>query len=180
MDIELTRQEDIFRKSMGVLCILFLIGAVLFGVLHDELLRVMNWVGGLFGMQAPLVPTQIPINKEMWETLIDLGNTQPFSDSLREFPGTSLWEGMSVTMMIMIAFIAGANFLNPRKYIGWIPILLVSKFTTSALGLLFFFFHAKYLSNIIMTITDFPIFLFILVIWLRARSAQKDLELPDE
>ena len=176
MQIEYTREEVFFRKTMGILCILFLIGAVLFGMIPDEILRVLNWTGTLLGMKAPLVPTQVPISKELWTTLIDPANTQPYTDDIMKWPGTGLWEGMSATMMIMITFIAGMNFINPRKYIGWVPILLVAKLSTSVLGLVFYFFHAKYLSNIIMTITDFPIFLFILVVWLRARSAQKDLE----
>ena len=175
MDIEWTKQEDFFRKSMGILCICFLLGALLFGVLHDGLLYVINEVGSLLNMKAPIVPSKITITKDMWETHIDKRNTQPYSDDIRELPGTSLWVGLAVTMMIMIAVIAGMNFINPRKYIVWVPLLLISKFSTSVLGLLYYFFSAKYLSNILMTVTDFPIFLFVLIIWLRARSSQKNL-----
>jgi hypothetical protein len=175
MDVELTRQEVFFRKSMGVLCIMFLIGAVLFAVIPDHLLRAVNWTGNMFDLQAPVVPSKVTISKEMWETWIDPSGTTPYSDEIRSVPGARIWVGLAVSMMIMITVIAGMNYLNPRKYIGWVPLLLISKGSTSALGLIYFFFFAKYFSSLIMTLTDFPIFLFVLIIWLRARGAQKEL-----
>jgi hypothetical protein len=174
--IDPTHKELFFKKSMGVLCILFLIGALLFGLIPDKMLSTINWTGSLVGLQAPLVPSRVSITKDMWDTQIDKKRIQSYSPTIRSWPGARLWVALAVSMMVMIAFIAGMNFINPRKYIGWIPLLLISKGTSSALGLAYFFFHAKFLSNLILTIVDFPIFLFVLVIWLRARSAQKELE----
>mgnify|MGYP001409533888 CR=1 FL=1 len=175
MDMDFTPKENFFRKSMGVLCLIFLLGAILFATIPDPLLRVFNWSGALLKMKAPLVPTQITINKDMWDSLIDPSNTEAYSDQIREWPGPAIWIIMAVTMMLMIAFITGMNFINPRKYISWIPILLLSTASTSILGLLYFYFQARYLSTLIIPIVDFPIFLFVLIIWLRARSDQGEL-----
>ncbi len=180
MKVEYTREEVFFRKAMGILCIMFLIGALLFALIPDPLLAAINWTGQWFGLKAPLVPTQISITKDVWNTLIDPRHTAPYRDDISGWPGSSMYEGLAVTMMLMIAFIAGMNFLNPRKYISWVPLLLVSKGASSVLGLLFFFFHAKYLSNLLLTITDFPIFIFILVIWLKARSSQHEVGVDEE
>ena len=179
MNIELTKQEIFFRKSMGVLCILFLLGVILFATIPDHLLSMINSVGTLFDLKRPLVPSAIPIDEGLWKGQIAKNvDGAPYDPGITKVPGTRLWIGLAVTMMFMISVIAGMNFINPRKYIGWVPLLLISKASTSVLGIIFYFGFGeyKYMSNIILTITDFPIFIFVLVIWLRAKSAQKELE----
>lgn len=182
MNNELSKAEKFYRKSMGVLALMFLIGAVLFGLLPDHLLRVLNWTGAFLNMNQPLVHSQITVNAEQFNQIQkDVKPQQQFKEGTKGIPGDRLWVGMSVTMMVMIFFIAFMNFVNPRKYMGWVPILLVSKFTTSALGFAYFFTAPtyKYLSALIMPITDLPIFFFILVIWLRARSSKNKFDPPE-
>lgn len=166
-----TRQEMFFKKSMGILCILFLVGAILFAAIPDHLLRAVNWSSTFLKMKSPLVPSRISVDKQTWETFIDPANTLAYSDAIRFVPGTKIWVSLAVAMMIMIAFIAGMNYLDPKKYMQWIPLLLISKGTTSVLGIIYFYASAKYLSNLLLTLVDFPIFVFILVIWLMVRKS---------
>jgi len=181
MKIELTRSENTFRKVMGLLFVIFLISAVVFAIIPDHVLRLLNWVGNAFDLKKPLVPSQISITDEIWTTHVAKNvKHEGFKQGLTIVPGTRLWVGMAVTMMVMLMYITALNFLNPRKYMHLIPLLLLSKFTTSGLGF-FYFFTAKtypFFSNLALAIIDVPIFFLVLFVWLRARSAKGRLDDP--
>ena len=181
MNIELTRSENMFRKTMGILFILFLAGAIMFALIPDHALRLLNWVGNAFDLKKPLVPSQITITEVIWNTHIAKNVTPDgFKQGTTIVPGTRLWVGMAVAMMIMLCYITGMNFINPRKYMHLIPLLLLAKFSTSALGLAYFF-TAKtfpFFSNLSLAIFDLPIFFLVLIVWLRAKSAKNRLDEP--
>jgi len=82
-----------------------------------------------------------------------------------------LWVSLAFSMMIMISFICLMNFLDPKKYIGWTPILILSKFVSSTTGLIAFWAGERYFADLIVFITDFPLFVFIVIIYWRAKSS---------
>ncbi len=149
----LAPQEVQFKKVMGILGIIFLIAGALFAVIPEHFQVLFNYAGELLKM--PKAPVAMEITSNIAE----------------EKGADRLYVGMACAMMMMLVVICFANYFNPRKYMGWIPLLLVAKLTTTLLSVAFYLWAESYLSNLIAAFTDFPIFLVVLVFWLRARSA---------
>ena len=134
---------EFFRRSMGVLGAAFFVGGFLFLIFPDQFIQMTNWFPRGGAAAAPVVSPASP---------------------------PRLWPILTFTMMMMIAAISGLNWLDPRKYHGWVPLLLFAKACSSLTGLLVFWLSSTgYLADLLSFLTDFPIFLFVLVIYLRAR-----------
>ena len=177
MKTELFQQEIFYKKAMGILAILYLIFAVLIAVIPGSLLNASNVVGGLFKLPAPIVPEHVVVSGQLVKEIYPGQDSITTTDVPVEWVGNRSWVIMAVTWMLVAAFILLMNFIDPRKYIGWVPLVLMAEGISSVLGLVYFFFSAKYFSSLLMPIFGLPTFAFILYAWLRARSAQKELAL---
>jgi len=172
MNFEITSADLFFKKSMGVLGIIFLIGAILFALIPEQLESMLNWFAGIIKMDKAPVVKNIPVSA-YWAVL---NNDNPIPPEMGALPSQRLWNGLSVAMMVMITVICLACYVNAKKYMNWVPLLLISKGTSSLMGLFTYFYVHKYLTNLIALITDFPIFLFVLFIYLRALNAKTSMQ----
>ncbi len=152
----LAPREVQFKKLMGILGIIFLIGGVLFAVIPEHFQVLLNYTGAMFGLD------KAPVAMEITSNIIG-----------QERGADRLYVILACSMMMMITVISFACFFDPRKYIGWIPLLLISKITTSVLAVAFYFWADRYFANLVAVFTDFPIFVLVLVFWLRARGAEQ-------
>jgi hypothetical protein len=167
MGQNLSAQEIQFKKVMGVMAILFLITTLFFIMVPEQMIQTANFFGKIFKLPKAPVPKEIPAGN-VWPTLYE-GESPP-AEQAALVMGRG-YVALTCSLMTVLVVISLACFINPRKYMGWVPLVLVSKFASSAYGVLFFLTSAKYFGNVAIAITDFPIFLIILIFWLRARSA---------
>ena len=153
----LTRQETQFKNLMGLLAVLFLMTALLFAFIPEQMTMLSNFVSGMIKMDEAPIVRDITLNTTGTMRVMDRG-----------------YVTLSVAGMAMLFFIAVMCFINPVKYQIYIPILLVGKFISTAVGLCFYFWVAKYLTHLIMPLTDFPIFVIVLIFWLRAKYSNPE------
>ena len=158
------RRVEFFRQSMGVLALCFLVGGFLFLIFPDQIIQATNWFARGGAKDAPVV-SAIDMNAATRATT-------GAGAALPQFVGPPrLWPILSFTMMMMITVICALNWLDPRKYYTWVPLLLFSKACSSMTALLVFWISKyDYLADLLGLVVDFPIFLLILFIYLRARS----------
>lgn len=78
------------------------------------------------------------------------------------------WVPLSVSMMAMITVICALAWRDVRRYRLLVPILLVSKAASSAVGLGRFFLDTRSFLDFVAFATDFPIFLLCAVMYWRA------------
>lgn len=78
------------------------------------------------------------------------------------------WVPLSVSMMAMITVICALAFRDVRRYRLLIPILLVSKGASSAVGLGSWLLAERAFHNLVVFLCDFPILLIALALYLRA------------
>lgn len=162
-----------YRRSMGALAIIFLVAGFLFLLVPDKTVSMINWFA-----RSPGAVTKAPVvsaldRDVMWDTLYP---EQPRTMLEMSVLGPHrLWVVLAFSMMMMITLICLMNWINPYKYHGWVPILLFSKACSSITGMVVYQvspFH--YLADLTIFITDFPMFLFILVVYLLSRSALRE------
>jgi len=92
----------------------------------------------------------------------------------------AFWLVLSLSMMAMITWICRAVYVDIRRNgMALVPILLLSKFCSSAFYL-YFFITQKQLVHLVGTLTDGPIFLATLALWLPAMSGNRRLDSTDE
>lgn len=78
------------------------------------------------------------------------------------------WWPLAVSMMAMITVICALAWQDVRRHRGLIPILLVSKGVSSAVGLGAFFLVARAFHYMVVFTTDFPIFVLTAVLYVRS------------
>ena len=78
------------------------------------------------------------------------------------------WWPLSVSMMAMITVICALAWHDVRRHRGLIPLLLLSKGVSSAVGLGSYLLVARAFHYMVVFTTDFPIFLLAVVLYLRA------------
>jgi hypothetical protein len=143
----MTGRLEFFRRSMGFLAICFFVGGFLFLIFPDRLIQVTNWIPRGEAPAAPLV------------SLPPLSQAPP-----------RLWPILSFTMMMMITTISALVWLDPKKYQAFVPLVLFSKACSSLTSLLVYWIAGHgYVADILGLFVDLPIFLFILIAYLRAR-----------
>ncbi len=131
--------EKILRIVMLLYAIAFIVTDLIFLFASPELYNVMNQLGSLFGLSP----------------------SPPFKERF--------YLNLANSMMVMITYISLAIYFNPKKNFCLLPVLIVSKYTSSIFGVLFFIFTEKYFSYLVIFITDFPLALIAtyLYLWLR-------------
>ena len=78
------------------------------------------------------------------------------------------WVPLSVSMMVMITVICALAWRDVRRYRVLIPILLVSKAASSAVGLGTWLLHSHGFHDLVVFLTDFPILVLCAVMYWRA------------
>lgn len=82
-------------------------------------------------------------------------------------PEGAFWRVLAVSMMAMITYICRAAYLDLRRNAGLVPLLLLSKFCSSAVYLAFFAGNRQFV-HLVGALTDGPLFLVTLWLWLPA------------
>ena len=125
--MEWSKREQVLRIVMLLYAIAFIVTDLIFLFASPQLYSAMNYLGSLFGL-----PPSPPFQERFY---LDLTNS----------------------MMVMISFISLAIYVNPRKNFCLLPVLILSKYTSSTFGVLFFLLTEKYFSYLVIFITDFPL-----------------------
>lgn len=83
-----------------------------------------------------------------------------------------MWWMLSLAMMAMISYISASNWRDLRRHQGLIPVLLVSKATSSILGLsLFLISEPRMFVDLAVFLADFPLFVCGTVVYRRLNRA---------
>lgn len=83
-----------------------------------------------------------------------------------------LWVSLTVAMMAMISYISAANWRDVRAHRGMIPVLILSKGVSSAMGLGWFLAgETRYFADLAAFLTDFPLFVITAVFYRRLTRA---------
>lgn len=164
-----SKAEDQFRKLMGVFGLFFLIGAILFAVVPDVVVIIVNWFGGLFNDQS-IAPVMSKISVGQYMDIF-YDDTGAFEAGQR-LPGHGMYLSLAVAFMVMLTVICGLIFYDPRKYGVFAILVIVGKFASSLTGLGLYLWSYAYFANLVVMITDFPIAVLVLIFYLRARAAQ--------
>lgn len=91
----------------------------------------------------------------------------------------AFWQALSLSMMAMITWICRAAYLDPRRNGRLVPLLLLSKFCSSAFYIAFFAARG-HLVCLVGFLTDFPLFVATLVLWLPAAAGDKFIDGAEE
>ncbi len=161
-----SKAEEQFRKVMGVLSALFLIGAVVFIFVPDVVIRVINFVAGIYpASRAPIISL---ISADKYNDVFYQGVAIPLGARL---PSHGMYVSLAVAFMVLVAVMAGLIFYDQRKYNQLAWLLIIGKATSGLVGLGYYLWSYHYLANLIVPITDLPIALVILFFFLRARGS---------
>lgn len=145
------------RIWMVVFAVSFIIADVLFVAANEPLFRFINWQAGLLD----LPPSPLPDGNK-WFFL-----------------------ALTNSMMVMITYMSLAVAFNPWKNFNYVPVLILSKVTSSVTGLVFYFTTrcheaacllrsgldgSPYFSNLIVFTSDFPLAIIATVLYFQGRS----------
>lgn len=170
MQGNLSVQELQFKKVMGVLSILFFVALGIIAIIPEWYTHGVNFVAKVF--DQPLAPVTMRVPKEaVWGAVYV--NAQPPATAPDKPYAERTHVAFTCTSLLLLALIAGGCWLNPRRYMEYIPVLLFVKLVPSIFSLGFYFFVAKYFVHILTPILDVPLFGLILVMWLRAKGPAK-------
>jgi len=125
--MEFTKKEKTLRTVMFLYGITFVIADLVFIFASPILFDLLNQIGNLFNL-----PPSPPFQNRFY---LDLTNS----------------------MMVMIAYISFAVYYNPRENFSYMKILILSKYTSSTFGILFFIFTERYFSYLTILLTDLPL-----------------------
>ena len=137
-----TRSERIFRAWMLISAWMYGLGVLLFLVAGAHIPHIVNLISAKI-CSLPLYP--LPSNQA----------------------DAAFWRVLGVSMMAMITWIAAAAYRDPRANARLVPILLLSKFCSTALYFVLFCRHG-YLAYIVGAVTDGPIFVATAALWCAA------------
>jgi len=172
MEENLSVPEIQFKKVMGIMAAIFFVALIFFTFIPEGMIQTANWVGyKVLKLDKAPVPYKVPAEVE-WPLLYD-GASKP-QDLTEPLVMGRGYVALACSLMVLCIAIAGMCYFNPRRYIEYVPLLLLAKFSSSAFGLYFYLrgpLHMKYFGNLAITIADFPVFLVILFVWWRARKS---------
>ncbi len=135
----LTREERHLRLLMGICVVAF----------------------GTTGLSFLFAPALVGRNLATLGDLAGFANTRPPE-------GGGPWVPLSVSMMTMITVICALAWRDVRRYRVLVPILLVSKAASSVVGLGTWLLSSHGFHDLVVFLTDFPIFVLCAVMYWRA------------
>ncbi|MBI5367939.1 MAG: hypothetical protein HZA54_12940 [Planctomycetes bacterium] len=141
---DLSTAERHLALALGVQTVVFAGAFVVFAWFAHPLLQFINTVS------LALVP-----------------GSSPIPDNPERF-----WFALALSMMAMITYIGAVGWWNVRRYLPLVPVLLLSKFFSSAVGVSLSITQwcPAYLS---IPFSDFPIFLITWVLYRRVLRGQR-------
>lgn len=139
--MEVSKEENSLRIVLGILAIVFLVTDLFLVFATPLLFNLINIVAELIGAGE----TPLPVQK--------------------------FHLALTNSMMLMITYISYMVWKDVKKNLNMVPVLMLSKIVSSASGLLFFFFSARYFAYLVLAITDFPIFLIVYILYKRVPRA---------
>lgn len=150
-----TREERALRIWMLISVWMYAFGAVFFLLFGTYIPAAINFFSAALHLPLPLYPLPLAANEG------------------------AFWRVLSISMMVMLTWICGAAYANPRANSNLVPVLLVSKFCSTSVYFVLFLMHG-HLAYIIGSITDGPIFVLSLYLWFQALPAGKYLAPKEE
>lgn len=154
-DSALTPAEERFRLWMYVSAWMYAVAGTFFLVAGRLIAPFVNGAAARFSLALP--PYPLPSD----------GHEGAF------------WLVLSLSMMAMITYICRAAYINIRRNANLIPILLLSKFCSSALYLGFFIATGN-MVHLVGMLTDGPLFLATLLLWIPASPGALYLDQTEE
>lgn len=145
-DITLNPAERFLKSLMGILTVIFIGTAFVFIAFSGTLVSLLN----------------SPIGKVF----------KLYSENVCQVPEQRLYVTLSVSLMVVLIYLCFLVWKNPRKNLALIPIVLASKLTSSLMAVLYFA-KSKTLVNLTAFITDFPIFVIVLIAYLWVLGKKK-------
>jgi hypothetical protein len=153
--IELTRAERRFRIWMLISAWMYATGGMEFLLGGDMILQTINSLSARVFPGLPLYP----------------------------LPGTStegkFWLTLGLSMMAMITYICWAIYRDVRRNCRWATILLLSKFCSSVFYLGFFVADG-HLAYLVGFLTDSPLFIITLALWVPATVGDRWIDDTEE
>ncbi len=151
----LTRGERVFRVWMYISAWMYAVSGLCFLFGGGLIVKSINAFSARFLPSLP--PYPLPVGS----------------------PEGGFWLVLSLSMMAMITYICRAAYLDPRRNGRLVPILLLSKFCSSAFYLAFFIANRQ-LAHLVGFFTDGPLFIVTLLIWLPASAGNKYIDGAEE
>ncbi|MDP8256392.1 MAG: hypothetical protein P9M14_11640 [Candidatus Alcyoniella australis] len=173
--MELTSAERFFAKSMGVLAIAFLVAGLVFVLANEPLIRVVNVAGNWLGM--PAAPYEGLVPGSGLDQASYSGAVAAAASTLgpcKVAPVHHLWLALTFALMMMISYMSLLIWRDVRTNLNLAPPLMLSKLVSSGTGLTAFYLSRGYFADLLIVFVDFPIFLFVLVAYWRAKRSRED------
>jgi hypothetical protein len=139
----MTREERQLKGLMALSAFVYFVAGLAFALVPAWVLTGINRVSRLV---APGLP-EIPLQAERF------------------------WLALAFSMMMTIAALSYATYVNVRRNRGFVVALLVSKLASSASAMCFFYLTARHFAYLVITAVDAQIFLITLLFYLRANRA---------
>ncbi len=142
--VQLSPEMTLLREWMIISVFLYVVGGLSFLFGQNILLGSLNKVSSLiFRDRLPLIPLS----------------------------GEKFWLTLTNSMMIMLIVICAFVIIDPCEYYPMIIILLFSKAASTLQYLYFFFKEKKYFAYLVGAMTDGPIFLVTLYLFIDAAGS---------
>lgn len=138
--MEISREEEQLKVVVGILAIAFLIADLVLVFATPQLFGLVNTVADTIGVAKTPIPVQ------------------------------HFYLALTNSMMIMLVYMSYMVWKNVKRNLNMVPAIMVCKFASSATGLLIFIFSARYLTYLVIPLTDFPIFLILFVLYRRVQK----------
>lgn len=138
-DVPFNQAERFLKSLMGILAIIFIATALVFALFSGTLVSLLN----------------SPIGKVF----------KLYSEDICQVPEQRLYVALSVSLMVVLVYLCFLVWKDPRKNLSFIPVILISKLTSSLMAVVYFA-NSKTFVNLIAFITDFPIFVIVLIAYL--------------
>lgn len=145
--VQFTPAEKRFRVWMLISAWMYAISGAFFFVAGFQIAPFVNQISSRF-LPLPLYP--LPSGE----------------------PEGAFWLALSLSMMAMITYICRAANLDPRKNGRLVPVLLISKFCSTAFYLYYFASQGQ-LAYLVGALTDGPLFIATLALWLPASTGDR-------
>lgn len=160
-----SKAEEQYRKLMGILCLAFFAGALLFIFFPDGIVRLINFVATISPKSRAPIISQISVDK--YNDIFYQHVNMPESARL---PSHGMYVALAVAFMAVVTVISALIYHDLRKYGQLVWLLIIGKATSGLTGLGFYLWSYHYLANLTVALTDIPIAIAVLIMYLRARG----------
>lgn len=139
----MTREERQLRGFMALSAIVYFAAGLAFALVPSWVLTGLNRLSRLVAPGLPEIP----------------------------LPAERFWLALAFSLMMTMAALSYATFVNVRRNRGFVVALLISKLASSASAACFFYLTARHLAYLVISVVEAQIFLITLLFYLRANRA---------